>query len=616
MRKSIFIFAVLFFAMVGTIMAMATTTIVEERIEGINTLDPDWCYDTSSGEIIWQVYENLLRYNGKAFIPMLSTNVPSVKDGTILDNGKTYVFHIRKGVYFHNGDLLTPQDVVYSLERSIIFDRSGGPSWMLAEPIFPKINGSYVDSIEQWATKLAGVKSYNELFVKGTRIPKNDKYRQALIDAFKLMSKAFEIKGNDVIIHLPHIYPPFLAAIDTVYGGSILDEKWAVEHNAWPGNANTWWVYHNPTREKDPLYSVANGTGPFMLDKWLKGREIVLKRFDKYWRKPAKIKYAIIKFVKEFTTRKLDLMRGNADIIYAPAQYLKQLEGIPKIEVLKGYPSLRIIGMFFTQTINSKGNPYIGSGKLDGNGIPPDFFANKDVRMGFEYLFPHNEYIKSIWYGQAITPNGALPSIVSGYNSNVPPTYHQNLAKAKYYFKKAFGGKLWKTGFKFTIVYNTGNAQRRVACEMIKTYARKINPRFIINIKNELWSSFLTDLIAERLPMYALGWGGAVADPYYFAQPFYASSGTLGAFLGKAYVKWAKKNMDPLVSDSMKTLNTQKRAKDYTELNVKSYENALYIWLAQPLAFEIQRTDIKGWTFNPTRPGGAAVGIDFYELSK
>ncbi len=33
-------------------MAMATTTIVEERIEGINTLDPDWCYDTSSGEVI------------------------------------------------------------------------------------------------------------------------------------------------------------------------------------------------------------------------------------------------------------------------------------------------------------------------------------------------------------------------------------------------------------------------------------------------------------------------------------------------------------------------------------------------------------------------------------
>lgn len=606
---------ILVLIIVGAVFAMATTIVIE-RIEGINTLDPDWCYDTSSGEVIWQIYENLLRYDGTKFVPKLSTNVPNVEDKTILDNGKTYIFHIRKNVYFHNGDLLTPQDVVYSLERSIIFSRGGGPSWMLAEPIFPKINGSYVDSIEQWAAKLGGVKSYSDLFLEGTRTPKNSKYKQALIDAFKLVSKAFEIRGNSVIIHLPHIYPPFLSAIDTVYGGSILDKKWAIDKGAWPGTADTWWKYHNPTREKDPLYSVTNGTGPFTLERWSKGREIVLKRFDKYWEGPSKIEYAVIRTVKEFTTRKLDLMRGNADIIYAPAQYLKQLENIPGIKVLKGYPALRIITMYFTQTINSKGNPYIGSGKLDGNGIPPDFFANKDVRMGFEYLFPHKAYINSIWYGQAMTPNGALPNIVLGYNPKVPPTYHQDLAKAEYYFKKAYNGELWKKGFKFTIIFNTGNDQRRVACEMIQAYARKINPKFKISIKNELWASFLSDMIAERMPMYTGGWGGAVADPYYFAQPFYASSGTLGAFLGKAYTEWAKTNMDPLVNDSMKTLDPAKRAKDYKELNIKAYNNALYLWLAQPLIFEVQRADIKGWTYNPTRPGGAAAGIDFYQLSK
>ncbi|WP_036223925.1 ABC transporter substrate-binding protein [Mesoaciditoga lauensis] len=610
MKKWGIVWIVLTLFLAGLVIA-ATNTVVEERVGEINTLDPDWNYDTSSGEAIWQIYENLLRYDGKKFIPMLSTNVPSLKDGTILDGGKTYIFHIRQGVYFHNGDILTPQDVVYSLERSLIFSRSGGPSWMLAEPLFPKINGSYVDSIEQWAVKLAGVKSYGDLFVAGTKTPKNDKCKQALIEAFKLISKAFEIKGNDVIIHLPHLYPPFLAAIDTVYGGSILDKKWAIEQGAWDGKADDWWKYHNPTREKDPLYAVTNGTGPFSLERWSKGREIVFKRFNKYWRGPAKVEYAIIKIVNEFTTRKLDLMRGNADIIDAPAQYLKQLEGIPNVKVLKGFPSLRVIAMYFIQTINSTGNPYIGSGKLDGNGIPPDFFANKDIRMAFEYLFPHKEYIKSIWYGQAITPNGGLPTILFGYNPNTPPTYHQDLTKAIEYFKKAFNGEVWKKGFKFTIVYNTGNDQGRVACEMIKTYARKINPKFKIEIKNELWSSFLSDLIAKRLPMYPVGWGGAVADPYYFAQPFFASTGTLGAFLGKAYTEWAKINMDPLVNESMKTLDPKKRAKCYTELNVKAFKNAIYLWLAQPLAYEILRSDLKGWTYNPTRPGE-----DFYELSK
>ena len=613
MKKVIILLGVIL--VVASLMGMATT-IVEERIEEINTLDSDWCYDTSSGEVIWQIYENLLRYNGETFVPKLSTNVPSLKDGTILDNGKTYVFHIRPNVYFHNGDILTPEDVVYSLERSIIFSRSGGPSWMLAEPLFPKINGSYVDTIEQWAVKLAGVKSYDDLFIEGTRTPKGDKEKQALIDAFNLISKAFEIKGNNVIIHLAHIYPPFLSAIDTVYGGVIFDKKWAIEQGAWDGKADDWWKYHNPTREKDPLYAVTNGTGPFSLERWSKGREIVLKRFDKYWGGPAKIEYAIIKIVKEFTSRKLDLMRGNADIIYAPSQYLKQLESIPGVKVLKGYPSLRIIALYFTQNINSQGNHFIGSGKLDGNGIPPDFFANKDVRMAFEYLFPHKAYIDSIWYGQALTPNGALPSIVLGYDPKVPPVYQQDLAKATEYFKKAYDGKLWEKGFKFTVVYNTGNDQRRVACEMLKAYARKINPKFKIEIENELWSSFLNNMVAERMPMYTSGWGGAVADPYYFAQPFYASSGTLGAFLGKSYVEWAKKNMDSLVNASMKTLDPEERAKYYRELNVKAHDNALYIWLAQPLIFEIQRDEVKGWTFNPTRPGGAAAGIDFYELSK
>ncbi len=611
MRKTGTILVMILILIVAGALANAATTIVEETIGEVNTLDPAWCYDTSSGEAIWQIYENLLRYNGSSFVPKLSTNVPSVKDGTILDNGKTYVFHIRQGVYFHNGDLLTPQDVVYSLERSLIFDRGGGPSWMLAEPIFPKINGSYVDSIEQWATKLAGVKKFGDLFISGTKTPKNAKYKQALIGAFKLISKAFEIKGNDVIIHLPHLYPPFLAAIDTVYGGSILDKKWAIKQGAWPGTADTWWIYHNPSREKDPLYAVTNGTGPFMLERWSKGREIVFKRFDKYWGGPAKIEYAVIRRVNEFTTRKLDLIRGNADMIYVPAQYLKQVENIHGVRVLKGFPSLRVIAMFFTWTINTKGNSYVGSGKLDGNGIPPDFFANKDVRMGFEYLFPHKTYINSIWYGQAITPNGALPTIVLGYNPKVPPTYHQDLSKAAEYFKKAYNGELWKKGFKFTIVYNTGNDQRRVACEMLKAYAKKLNPKFRINITNELWSSFLTDLLAKKLPMYAVGWGGAVADPYYFAQPFYASAGTLSIFLGKAYVDWAKANMDSYVNESMETLNPAKRAEIYKELNIKAYNNALYIWLSQPLTFEVQRADIKGWTHNPTRPG-----IDFYQLSK
>ncbi len=626
MKKLAIVTMVLF--VLGTFAFAAQTiphpnSIIVDNTSDIASLDPAWAYDTASDSAIWQIYDNLIQYAGTSvtkFLPMLSTNVPSAKDGTILNNGKTYIFHIRKGVHFQNGDLLTPEDVVYSLERLLIFDRGGGPSWMLAEPVFPMINGSYVDSIENWAAKLAGVKSYNDLFVDGTTTPKNEKCKEVLIDAFKLVSKAFEIKGDEVIINLPHPYPPLLAIL--AHGSSwssILDKKWAVKQGAWPGTADTWWKYHNPTRAKDPLYSVANGTGPFTLDQWLKGRELIFKRFDGYWAGPAKIEYGIIKVVPEFTTRKLDLFKGNADIIAVTPQYLNQIinfslvNGVKGISVTKGmgYPALSIDTILTNWNINPHGNPYIGSGKLDGNGIPPDFFANLDVRKAFEYLFPYKVFIKQVMFGHGIIPNGVIPKGLLGYDPNVPPIYHQDLAKATYYFKKAYNGELWKKGFKFTVVYNIGNPVRQVAADMLRVYARKINPKFKINVVGELWASFLDDHEKGKLPMSVHGWSADYPDPYDFVQPFYSSKGCEAVMRGKNYVNWTKTHMDPLITESMKITDPKKRAEIYKELNLLAYKNALCMWLVQPYVIHVQRTWVKGWYYNPMAPG-----VDFYTLWK
>ena len=43
------------------------------------------------------------------------------------DAGRTYAFPIRKGVVFHDGSTMTPEDVRYSLLRFLLMDRSGCP---------------------------------------------------------------------------------------------------------------------------------------------------------------------------------------------------------------------------------------------------------------------------------------------------------------------------------------------------------------------------------------------------------------------------------------------------------------------------------------------------------
>ena len=63
------------------------------------------------------------------------TEVPTLENGGISADGKTYTFTIRQGVKFQEGADLTPEDVAYSFKRNMIVDPDGGPMWMLIEAL-------------------------------------------------------------------------------------------------------------------------------------------------------------------------------------------------------------------------------------------------------------------------------------------------------------------------------------------------------------------------------------------------------------------------------------------------------------------------------------------------
>lgn len=78
----------------------------------IVTLDPHEASDTYSIEVISMIYEQLIGIgkDGK-YRPELAETW-EIADDT------QYVFHLRKGVRFHNGREMTAEDVVFSLERA------------------------------------------------------------------------------------------------------------------------------------------------------------------------------------------------------------------------------------------------------------------------------------------------------------------------------------------------------------------------------------------------------------------------------------------------------------------------------------------------------------------
>lgn len=561
-----------------------------------NTLDPACAYDSASGEPMFQIYENLIAYPGEGtdkFEPMLATKVPTLGNKLISADGKTYTFPIRKNVKFHDGSPLTPEDVKYSFMRMILGNFSGGPQWMVIEPLF-------------------GVQSTLEIIgVKGSDASKlTSEQAKALYDK---VDKAIEISGNNVVFHLANAYAPFMNILS--HGGSwgaIISKTYVAKNGGWDGKADSWVKYYDLPKEKWTLFEAANGTGAYKLGKWDRnGLQIILERNDNYWRKKAKIKTCIIKQVSDINARKLMLQQGDADAIYVPVASMAQAQDIPDTKLVTHVPQNTMQFFMFIQNIDTKSNDLVGSGKLDGKGIPGDFFSDINVRKAFTFAFDHKTYIEQVLRGNSATPTDWMPNNLPFANKK--PMYSFDLKKAEEYFKKAFDGQLWDKGFEFTVVYNTGNINRQIASEMVKANLAKINPKFKVNVLGMEFSNLLDARKEGRVPMYAMGWHNDFPDAHNFAMPILHSQGDYVPFNGKNAIELAKKEFDPLIDKGIKEPDAKKRAVIYNEISKKFVDYATCLMTMDGEVIHIYRNWLKGVRFNVMWPG---EGYYFYELSK
>jgi peptide/nickel transport system substrate-binding protein len=545
------------------------------------SLDPAWAYDTTSSGILWpNVYETLITYDGSVlsrYVPRLAATVPTVANGLISADGLTYTFPIRKDVHFHDGSLMTPADVRYSMQRFMLQDRTDGPSWLLLTPL---------------------------LGTDRTRVS-DGKYQVTYGQA----ARAITVSGDNVVFHLAHPYAAFMSILAA--WSFVMPQKWAAANGDWDGGSTTWQKFNNPKVQDRYQFDHANGTGPFKLQQWdRQGKVVILARNDQYWRKPAQLARVVYRTVDEFATRRLQLQRGDADFISVDRPNQSQVEGMDGVTILDGFPSLLIQVLHFNFKIDPEANPDIGSGKLDGNGIPPDFFTDVHVRRGFAYAFDYATFIRDAYRTKAIQPNGPIIQGLLGYDPTLPK-YTFNREKAIAEFKEAWGGKLWDTGFKFTETYNTGNKVRQVAAQIVKDVVESLNPKFKVDIRNVQWSTFLGATAAHKGTLYALGWLADYPDPDDFAQPFLASTGNY-----PARNSFSDPRVDQLVKDGATTTDPVKRAGIYKQLTKLAYEDVPGIYEAQPTLFVAMRSWVHGWYYNAIIPSIVDVGIDCYSIFK
>lgn len=81
------------------------------QVADVSSLDPHRVSDIYSANVIRQIYSNLVQVNENMEI------VPDLAEKWENPDSLTWIFHLRKGVKFHNGEPFTAADVKYSIGR-------------------------------------------------------------------------------------------------------------------------------------------------------------------------------------------------------------------------------------------------------------------------------------------------------------------------------------------------------------------------------------------------------------------------------------------------------------------------------------------------------------------
>lgn len=544
-------------------------------------IDPARVADSYSRHLVGTVYDTLVALKSGSkdeFEARLSSAVPSRANGLVSADGRVWRFPIREGVRFHDGTVLTPEDVRFSFTRRFIATASES----LSDELIRVVLGLDPDPGRPAAPA----------------------------EILRRAQAAISVEGGDVIIRLAKPSSSFLAILAA--DGYVLSKAWCAAQGDWDGTEGGLAKLVGPAASRR-LMDAENGTGPFKLERWDRaGRQIVFLRHDAYWRGPARLKRAIVKAVPETSTRILMLQNGDADSIAASVVEEPLVKGLPGVKVFTRFrqPNRTPI-IFFNFKIEPVRNTDIGSGKLDGEGIPPDFFADKDVRLGIAHAFNARRYIRDVLRGRGREASGFLPPGLPGYSES-GLEFKQDRKEAERHWRRAFGGQVWDKGFKMSVLVNAGSAWRPALVEILRRELEAINPKFRVETRVVDWSTLLDRAGKHQTTLYIQGLWEPAADPLLYARALLHSRGRMASRLG-----YENPEADRLVEAAETEPDEAKRLELLRGLQKFARDEAVFVPAAEARGdvLRVQRDWVKGYRFTPFFPG-APETTDFYAVWK
>jgi oligopeptide transport system substrate-binding protein len=425
------------------------------ELAGISSLDPAASRNTENIWAVNQLFNGLVQMDDK-----LSIEPCIAKSWEISEDGKTYTFHLRNDVFFHDhklfkdgrGRKVTATDFVFSFSR--LFD--------------PKVSSalSLLDNIDR--IQKGGFESTND---------------------------------STFIIYLKENFSPFLGILTMKYFSVVPQE---IVNN-----------YKEDFR-KNPV-----GTGPFSFKMWEEGTQLTMIKNPNYFEKDANnnplpyLDAVSISFIKDKETSFMQFMKGDLDMISG-------MDAFNPSEVLDEKGKLKPFykKKFALQTQPYLGTDYLGFLIDDKEAsVKNSPTTNRNVRRAINYAIDREKIIKYFHKNLGIPATaGFIPAALPSYNPNKVKGFFYNPDKSRELLLEAGypGGKNLPEIFLFCTETYTD------MFEFIQSELAESGIK--IKIMVEKPSVLTQAIANNEIPFFRKSWIGDYPDEENFMSLFYSKN--------------------------------------------------------------------------------------------
>lgn len=438
---------------------------------------------------------------------------------TVSDDGLVWTFTLREGVLSHAKNKMTAADVKYTWDRHF------------------------------------GTEGYGSF----------------LIGLHRLKSADSVVVIDDYTIEFTTIEPVALAALAGIYANTqshILDSAEYLANSTSDDPFSTKWAATN--------YA---GFGPYMLEEFTSGSQMVLVAHEDYWKGAPEIKRVIVREIPDGSTRAILAATGELDIAeWLDASTAVSLQDTESVSVWSG------------------GN--LWAGLIINNDTPP--LDNVLVRQALSYATPYDA-VRKVAYSGLAKPWRSLgvPDFLIGYTEENFP-YDENLDTARDLLAEAG----YEEGeLELTLRYASQFAGHDDICGLIKTSWAQIG----VTVTCSAIPEAQLDEIFGGVPLFIWEDSWLSPDPGYTV---YVSWYTGGAWNPANY---SNAQYDAEVLQCLQTMDLEERVEVCNRATKYPLAEAAWIFLAAPaqnIAHDSCLTGLTWYTSRDIRFDSLSVGPD------